>query len=656
MNFFESQEQARRRTTLLVFYFVSAVAAIITSIYLLFDVVFQLTHLEWAAGNINNMRGTAAPGLQLRWDWEVFSGVAFGTTMLVAFGSLYKVLALSSGGETIASDLGGRQIPPNTDDYHERVVLNVVEEMAIASGVPMPPVFVMDKEYAINAFAAGFSPDKAVIGVTRGCIELLSRDELQGVIAHEFSHILNGDMRLNIRLTGILHGILVIWILGYWLLRGGGHTRYRSGSANRGGHAYLLIIGIGLMIVGYLGLFFGRLIKAAVSRQREFLADASAVQFTRNPSGIAGALKKLGGYDRGSRIQNPNAEEASHFFFANGLGKGFFNLLRTHPPLIERIQRIDPSFSGVFSQTADSPAWSAQEDGEAGSALSGFAQSSASSSGSVELSPDSVVSSVGTLSPKYIAVAKEILRTLPLEVREAVHEPYAVRALIFSLLMDRDPEIARRQVEIVSERAEDHVVRHMLSLLPLAYQLPETARLPVVDLSLPALMSMSKEQYANFIDIVEVLIKADDQITIAEYVLYQVVRSRCEEHFFGAKHRRIKYKTVEQAAALCSELVLALAQNGSKSPEEIMAAYRSAMSSLNQVNLPQVLPDKPVELRRVARVLDELSQSAPVVKERVMHACASCVVSDGRVTVAEGELIRAVGDSIGCPVPPGILC
>lgn len=656
MNFFESQEQARQKTSLLVFYFIAAVLAIIVAIYLLFDVVFQMTHLEWAADSIGNMRHTRSPALHLRWDWEVFGGVAAGTILLVAFGSLYKVIALASGGEAIAKDLGGRQILPNTDDYHERTVLNVVEEMAIASGVTVPPVFVMDHELGINAFAAGFSPDKAVIGVTRGCIQQLSRDELQGVIAHEFSHILNGDMRLNIRLTGVLHGILIIWMLGYWMLRGTGRVRYSSNRDRGGGHMYLLILGIGLMVVGYIGLFFGRLIKAAVSRQREFLADASAVQFTRNPGGISGALKKLGGLQLGSRIENPNAEEASHFFFANGLAEGFIALLRTHPPLIDRIRRIEPGFDGRFAAVEAGGAKFVSSPSPNYAGLSGFnSAATATESTKVEVSPDELVMSVGTLTPEYLEVAHEILRTLPAEIRDSVHEPYSVRALIFCMLFDRSNEVAQKQVSIVTARAEDHVVRHMLHLLPLVYQLPEMARLPLVDLSLPALMSMSREQYSNFTETAQQLIKADEVITLAEYVIYQVIRRRCDEHYYGSKIVGIKYRKVEQIVSLCSELILALAQRGEISEDRVLAAYQAGMKSLNAGVIPHVSPAQSVELRRVVKVLDELARAAPMLKERIMHACASCVVVDGRVTVSEGELIRAVGDSIGCPVPPGIL-
>jgi len=341
MDFFEHQDIAQRKTKLLVVFFTLAVVMIILFVYLAFVVAF--------AG-----AKSKSGGFQMHlWQPELFFAVAAGTVLVVLFGSLYKIWELSKGGEAVAAMLGGHLLDPSTSDLNERKLLNVVEEMALASGVPVPPVYLLE-ERAINAFAAGFSPGDAVIGVTRGCMELLNRDELQGVIAHEFSHILNGDMRVNIRLIGVLNGILIIGILGYILMRvmfhagSGTRRRGRRGKEGGGGALAIFVLGLLLMAIGYIGVFFGKLIKSAVSRQREYLADASSVQFTRNPQGIAGALKKIGGLSLGSKLQSNHAEEASHMFFGDALRPAFFNLLATHPPLTERLRRIDPAFDGDF--------------------------------------------------------------------------------------------------------------------------------------------------------------------------------------------------------------------------------------------------------------------------------------------------------------------
>lgn len=321
MNFFESQDRVRKHTFQLVLLFGLAVVTLIIMVNLLVMVVFGYINSE-------QMQGRGALFQQM--DWQTFASVSAGVGAVVLVGSLYKIMALSAGGKVVAEALGGQLIPQNTDDLKQRKLLNVVEEMAIASGTPAPPVYILVGEPGINAFAAGFSPRDAVIGVTQGLIEHLSREQLQGVIAHEFSHIFNGDMRLNIRLMGVLNGILIIGIAGYYLLYSTSFSR--RGRSNDKGAAGILALAIGLMVIGFAGTFFGGLIKAAVSRQREYLADASAVQFTRNPDGIAGALKRIGGLEFGSIVENPGAPEVSHAF----LPRAFRVLYNRCPPRIRR--------------------------------------------------------------------------------------------------------------------------------------------------------------------------------------------------------------------------------------------------------------------------------------------------------------------------------
>ena len=342
-DFFQRQDHARRQTARLLVMFALSVAAIILAIYLvavLGTAGVQQDHRYGA-----HAHPAAQPSL---WNPVLFAWVTLGTLLVVGFGSLYKIAELSAGGEQIALMLGGRAINPQTTDLAERRLLNVVEEMALASGIPVPPVYVLDHEPGINAFAAGHQPGDAVVAVSAGCLQYLTREELQGVMGHEFSHILNGDMRLNLRLIGIVYGILVLAILGYYVMRIAGVS---SGDSKReGGAAGFFLLGLALLIFGYLGVFFGNLIKSAISRQREFLADASSVQFTRNPGGIAGALKKIGGLADGSRIRDGHASEISHMFFGDAFAGSFFNLFATHPPLEERIRALEPEFDGQFPE------------------------------------------------------------------------------------------------------------------------------------------------------------------------------------------------------------------------------------------------------------------------------------------------------------------
>ena len=317
---------------------------------------------------------------------------------------------------------------PETTDPDERRILNVVEEMAIAAGTPVPPVYLLEKEDGINAFAAGHSPSDAVVAVTRGCVRTLSRDELQGVVGHEFSHILNGDMRLNLRLMGVLFGILLIGLTGYILLRSSSGYRVRDDrDDDRGGRNVLPLIGLALYVIGYVGVFFANLIKSAVSRQREFLADASAVQFTRNPDGIAGALKKIGALSAGSTIREPRAEEASHMFFGSAGGAGqLFGLLATHPPLVERIRRLDPSFDGDFSKVRLDP-----PGDELGIRPTAARQPRARS---FAFNPAEAVAQVGTIAAPQILYAAGLLEDLSPAIAAQAHDPLGAQALVLALL------------------------------------------------------------------------------------------------------------------------------------------------------------------------------------------------------------------------------
>ena len=344
MNFFEHQDLARKNTRKLVVYFILGVIGVIVTLHVVIATFWAFREIKGEHGQVD-LSALVHPGIA-----AVSTALAL---TIIAIGSFIKIAELRGGGRVVAERLGGRLIRPDSTDRVERKILNIVEEMSIASGVPTPPVYLLDQERSINAFAAGFAPESAVVAVSRGCVERLNRDELQGVVAHEFSHILNGDMRLNIRLIGMVHGLVAIGLTGWFLLRimmytGGGHRRSSRNDSKGDPRLFLLVLGAAMIIIGFVGSFFGELIKAAVSRQREFLADASAVQFTRNPDGIAGALKKIGGVAMGGQIESPAAPEMRHMFFANAFKGGLAGLLATHPPLPVRIRAIQPDWDGKF--------------------------------------------------------------------------------------------------------------------------------------------------------------------------------------------------------------------------------------------------------------------------------------------------------------------
>ena len=342
MDFFQRQANARRRTRWLLVYFALAILALAGTFYIVSLSPYFHANPE-KEGSF--------------WHPELFGQVAGITLVIIALGSLIKRAKLRKGGKAIAIALGGRALSSPSSDPDERELQNIVEEMSIASGLRAPAIYILDNEPGINAFAAGFTAEDAVIGVTKGAMQLLTRDELQGMIAHEFSHILNGDMRLNLRLVSWIHGILWIALVGQAVLRGAracvaSNSESDLKKAGLGLFFFGSIVGGIIYGLGSMGALFGRLIKSAISRQREFLADAAAVQFTRNPSGLASALKKIGGIAQGSRLQSPLAQEASHMFFGNGLRGSWFGFLSTHPSLKKRIKLLDPGFDGRFPYVA----------------------------------------------------------------------------------------------------------------------------------------------------------------------------------------------------------------------------------------------------------------------------------------------------------------
>ena len=651
MDFFEHQERARRKTTLLVAYFCLAVILIIAAIYAVFAYAFLPATPPDAAGS-------AVAIARAWWRADLLMWVATITIGIIGLGTLYKIIALSQGGEAVARMLGARPVPSATTDLQERRLLNVVEEIALASGTPVPHVFVLDNENSLNAFAAGFSTRDAVIAVTNGCLTRLTRDELQGVIAHEFSHILNGDMRLNLRLMGLLNGILVIGIIGYWIFRIATNSGTRTasiGSKKGGSPVVFILVGLAVMAIGYIGVFFGKLIKSAVSRQREFLADAASVQFTRNPDGLAGALKKIGGFMAGSRIQNPNAEQASHLFFANGLGSSFLNLMATHPPLAERIRRIDPAFSGDFAAVNVAPV--AGTDAAALPALAPAATltqaSPAAESGrpaTIAMQPRQTLQSIGNPQASNLAYVTTLLNALPEAIKAAARDPVGARALVYGLLISADEPVRNIQFQHLSAKAEPDVAKQTRKLAPELAALPAAARLPLTDVAMTALRSLSRAQVETFRDNLRSLIEADKSISLFEYMLERMVVRRLATQSGRPRPVVVQYYDLKPLLPAAGTLLATLAYYGQSEETQAARAFQSGVARLNSP-LP-MLPKESCGLAAVDQALTILNAASPAIKKTILGACVACVAADGRTTVTEAELLRAVADSLDCPIPP----
>ncbi len=650
MDFFEHQEAARRRTGLLVFLFVLAVVLIVVTICTV--VGFAISATNNADGNVRvdpiaNFVNTVEQ------NWLVFLAVSGLTVTVIFLASLYKVSQLSSGGQVVAEMMNGRLVQPGSGDVAERRLLNVVQEMAIASGIAVPPVYVMDNEEGINAFAAGFEPDSAVVAVTRGALNLLDRDELQGVIGHEFSHILNGDMRLNIRLIGLIHGILVIALVGYYVLRSLGHIRLSSSRNKEGGGTAaimlaLLASSLTLIAIGYIGVFIGNIIKGAVSRQREYLADASSVQFTRNPRGLAEALAKIGGLKKKARIDDPHAQEISHMFFANALhGK----LFATHPPLASRIVRIMPEFDGTFEEVPSSVA-PPTEAAPVAAAVSAAAstQSPAVATAPPQVDPARVVATIGAPGDEHLLYAAALVKLIPDPLQGAAIESYGARAIVYALLLDSEEQVRKAQLARLRGYAENMSYRQTLELAKVVKAIPDAARVPLAELCLPALRSLSVHQYDAFRANLQALVEADRQVDQSEYVLWTMIVRHLDQHFGKRKAPRVRFRTLTAVAVPTQIMLSTLARVGQHDKGEIEAALKAGMNELGRAS--QLLPEEACSLDRFDQAMQKLAGTTPGVKKRIVRAAVACVLADGKATTREFEMLRAVSASLDCPMPP----
>ena len=622
MNFFEQQAQSKRKSTIMVCLFALAVVGVVLAVYIVAMVVV-------------NQSVSRPEGVAFKWfDPQIFVWVSIGTLSIIIGGSFYKIMALRRGGMYIAESLGGRLVNPSTSDPDEKKLINVVEEMAIASGISVPMAYILDREPGINAFAAGYTPESAVVAVTAGCVKQLSRDELQGVVAHEFSHIINGDMRLNIRLIGLLSGILAIASIGSILLRSS--SRSRSGKGGSGA----LAIGLALVVIGYIGVFFSRMIQSAVSRQREFLADASSVQFTRNPSGIANALKKIGGFAKGARIKAPLASEASHMFF----GSAIATLFATHPPLAERIRRIEPDFSGDFSAMTVAGGLFAAQD----SAVMGMAEPQTGPA----MAASEVVDQIGTMSVGHIPYSAQLLAAIPKQVREELTDPLGASASVLALLLDADIDEKNIQMKHLKRVAPADMVRHVLILNKALHGIDTRLKLPVLDLAIPVLRQMSPGQFARFKQYVDILVESDGKLSLFEFSLQQIIAHRLDPSYAMAPKKAV-YKSIEPLMADALNLIAKLAFVGNADTADAQQAFLAGMKKIplsGAATDSRTVSDIP--FNAVSRAISKFVVSTPGVRRSVFDACAQCVLYDQTVTIAEAELLRAIAYCLNLPMPP----
>jgi Zn-dependent protease with chaperone function/uncharacterized tellurite resistance protein B-like protein len=670
MDFFQHQERARKNTKLLLVYFVMAVVSMVILIYAAVMVGFQAS----SSSRHHSYSEYQPEKPVVWWNAKVFLAVVSGTLAVIFIGSAWKTSQLAGGGGTVATLMGGTLVTQGSADPDQRKLLNVVEEMAIASGVPMPEVYVLEHEEGINAFAAGFSTSDAAIGVTRGCIRLLSRDELQGVIGHEFSHILNGDMKLNIRLMGTIFGIICLASIGRILLY--------SRSSNSRDKNPLPILGLVLIVIGGLGVFFGRLIQAAVSRQREFLADSSAVQFTRNPGGLSGALQKIGRYSYGSKLENENAPDMCHMFFSNGLSDAMFGAMATHPPIPERIRAIDPTWDGTFPplkpeqvETVKHAALSELDRQRSWMAKVGAglvaAQASAELRGDEPflepiqtsqlrkpappvIQSQSIIGNVGSLTDMQLRYAEQLRDQLPETLRSAARDPQSAAALVYALVLNANEELRSRQLTEIGQRHAAGVAEQARQLFADVASAAQRARLPLVNLAIGSLRGLTSEQFRKFSETLACLVVSDGQTSLFEFVLQKIVQRHLAVKFDSAPRVSVQYYTLKPLVPDCALILSALAHVGATDAVQVQKAFSFGAPFLRapaEIQLA-LLPLSECGIKPLDAALNRLAFAAPIIKKNLLEAAARVVAADGVIQETEAELLRAVADTLDCPLPP----
>ncbi|MBL3554886.1 MULTISPECIES: M48 family metallopeptidase [Marinobacter] len=642
--FFQRQASARRNTGLLVILFLAAVALITLSVCLVGYLVTRsettgLAFAEWLLSRHGLLTALAVVGL-------------------IGIGSLIRWADLAGGGERVAKMVGARAIDPDTRDADERKLRNIVEEMAIASGVSVPGLYVMDHETGINAFVAGYTPGEAVMVVTHGALTQLSRDELQGVVGHEFSHVLNGDMRLNVRLIAILAGILMVGQIGSFLLRvsfSGSHRSVRT-SRNSRGTAIFGLVGLALVVIGYVGVFFGRLIQSAVSRQREMLADASSVQFTRNPEGIGGALFKIG-LKGGYLDTTSHASDMNHMCFGESTRMKFTALLASHPPVQERIEAIQPGlFARLRSRLRDTEpegTLRSARSGTSGSPLpeatAGFGPGTTSPLNSRP--PQKISDSVGTVNQRSEDFAVTLLSSLPSTFRNLLYTRAGAVQLCYALLVYQLPSQTREQrLALIEGGSILTPNRELLSkLLPALESLGPGVRFPALELAMPALRKLDPDERATLMAGTETLIKADNRLSLFELAMHTFLRRHLAED--SARVVPVRYRSYRPVTTQLQVVFSLMARAGAEDGRNRESLFDEAMAGfISNGGTPELLTEVSVTLLRQA--LLTLNSLSPLLKPGIIDACGHCVMADGNVSTSEYELIRLIADQLDCPMPP----
>ena len=641
MDFFARQEQSRRTSRALVAAFVLA-----------FLIVALATTIVVAAGlRLYTENNALFLGTETWAEWldghgGLIVGLAVGTFALMVVASLYRAATLARGGGHVARMLGATRVSGEGNDPLERRLVNVVEEMALASGTPVPEIYVLEQEAGINAFAAGLTSTDAAIAVTRGALEHLERAELQGVIAHEFSHILNGDMRLNQQLIGLSFGILVLSLAGRWLLRSARYTRGGRRGRNSGGVAAAVAIGLALVVIGGIGVLLSRLIKAGVSRQRELLADASAVQFTREPEGLAGALKKIAGHS--ARIVSVDTEEVAHMLFERGTSR-FSGWFATHPPLLERIRTLEPTFDPADLPPPQPLARTGLTDAGYGASTAGLAAAATAA-----VSAGSPLERAGEIAAPAGAA---LHAAVPDELYHATRSRDSSLLVVLALALSSDEPTRRQQLALLERQLGATRAELTARLFADLARSSAELRLPVLELALPTLRERPREQLAYLSELLVRVKELDKAERLFDFVLLRVLKTYLRDSPGAVPPAPRAARKLDGRSAVR----LLLANVAAYGSADAAAANRAYAAGLESLRWRAVSGDPTFDPPAAARDLEGLDAALtaltairPRDKERVLRGVLATIRADAVTGVEERELFRVIASVLDCPLPPDV--
>ncbi len=643
MDFFEHQEAARKKTKLLVFYFILAVLLILTALNLIAFFVLSGVNASQGQTQMTLANWVEQPG------FFYTSGATLG---LIGLGSLFRWFQLRGGGKSLASMVGAREILPDTSDRLERRLINVVEEMSIASGMPVPTLYVMDEEEAINAFVAGQESSDTIMVVTRGALEQLTRQELQGVVAHEFSHIFNADMKVNVRLISILAGILILGQAGYFIMRSIRYGGLRSNNREGGGLvAAIVIVGISMYIIGSIGLFFGRLIKAAISRQREFLADASAVQYARDNQGLAGAFLKIGA--QSSLLHNRYAEETSHMCIAEPI-KLSFSGLATHPPLEQRLNAIMPDWQD-FQRRQERKAEriqqreiEAEEKRQEKQKRKGF--EAFGTQGAILAGMGGLLETVGNPTTLHLHAANALLLAMPEVLRTAAHNHHAsshAMYLVFALLLSDDGQVENEALDLIEANYGGQSREEVIKLATYITRDKRYLRLAIIDIAIPSIRRLSKTERKNFLALLKQIIRLDSHVSQFEYVLYSLIRKSLQASGIKKAKNIKRFNKVESQIQLILSAMIHASGNNAETKRNL---FNNLMVGFSE-NSMELSPNQ-FDAESFHQALLRLNDLTPMLKKPLLNAFEEAIKEDGIINVEEVELFRAIAVCLDCPLPP----